>query len=91
MVWCPGKTKLEAFFTKKMRIEVKYLKEFSPVHLIGPSLEFSESAEHVGIIQSVSGNLPNIYNCISSHKKALGAVFHTGAAKHHIAKPAAGL
>ena len=91
VVLCPSKTKLQVFSTKKMRSEVKYLKEFSPVHLNGSSLEFSESAEHVGIIRSVSGNLPNIYNRISSHKKALGAVLHTGAAKHHRANPAAGL
>ena len=88
---CPGKTKLQVIASKKMSSEVAYLKEFSPVVLNGIKLKFHDSAEHVGIIRSVSGNLPNILDRISSHKKAVSAVLHSGAARHHRANPAAGL
>ena len=88
---CPGKTKLQVMSTKKMRTAVDYLKEFSPVNLCGNRLEFCDETEHVGVIRSVHGNLPNILNRISAHKKAVAAVLHTGAARHHRANPIAGL
>ena len=65
--------------------------QFSPVSLNGAKLEFHESAEHVGSVRSVSGNMPNILTRISSHKKVVCAVLHTGAARGHRANPAAGL
>ena len=37
------------------------------------------------------GNLPNLLNRILAHKKALGAVLHTGTARHHRGNPAASL
>ena len=85
------KTILQAMSGKTQAPELKYLKEFSPIVLNGAKLEFKENAEHVGIIRSSAGNLPNILNRISSHKKALAAVLHSGAARHHRANPAAGL
>ena len=88
---CPGKTKLQVLATKKMRRHVDYLKHFSPVNLNGTRLDFCDSAEHVGILRSINGNLPNIYERIFSHKKALAAVLYTGVAKQHRANPAAGL
>ena len=57
----------------------------------GIKLKFHDSAEHVGVIRAVSGNLPNIVNRISSQKKAVGAVLHNGLAKHHRADPASRL
>ena len=88
---CPGKTKLQVISTKKMKATVDYLKVFSPVNLNGKKLDFSDESEHVGVIRSVHGNLPNILNRISAHKKAVGAVLHTGAARQHRANPVAGL
>ena len=88
---CAEKTVLQVFATKKMKTEIDYLKEFSPVTLEGIKLEFCDTAEHVGIVRAVSGNLPNIVNRISSHKKAVAAVLHAGTARHHRANPAAGL
>ena len=85
------KTKLQVFFPKEFVKEVEYLKTFSPINILGDKIEFSEFAEHVGIIRSVSGNLPNILSRISSHKKALGATLHSGAARHHRGNPVAGL
>ena len=57
---CPGKTKLQVISTKKMKATVDYLKVFSPVNLNGKKLDFSDESEHVGVIRSVHGNLPNI-------------------------------
>ena len=74
-----------------MKNEVDYLQEFSPVNMNGKKLEFCDETEHVGVIRSVHGNLPNILNRISAHKKAVAAVLHTGAARHHRANPVAGL
>jgi hypothetical protein len=76
---------------KKLSKELEYLKEFSPVIMNGIKVEFHDSTEHVGIVRSVSGNLPNILNRISSHKRSVAAVLHSGAARHHRANPAAGL
>ena len=74
-----------------MASEIRYLKEFSPVNINGVKIKFKDNAEHVGIIRSVSGNLPNIIQRISAHKKAVGAVLSNGLAKHHSANPAARL
>ena len=45
----------------------------------------------MGIIRSVSGNLPNLLRRITAHKKALGMVLHTGVAKGHHGNPAASI
>ena len=66
-------------------------KSFSPVKLNEESLKFFDNAEHVGIVRSVVGNLPNILSRISAHKSAISAVLHTGAARHHRGNPAASL
>ena len=43
---------------------------------IGPNqIAFTSKAEHVGVVRSTSGNLPNILNRISSSKKALKECF----------------
>ena len=54
--------------TTKMKTVVSYLKEFSPVNLNGIKLDFAENADHVGIVCSTSGNLPNILQRISSFR-----------------------
>ena len=54
-------------------------------------MDFADEAEHLGVIRSVDGNGPNLLNRFSSHKKALGAVLHTGIARHHRGNPAASL
>ena len=80
---CPTKTKLQVLNTTKMRAEVSFLKEFSPVILNGMKLKFEDNADHVGIVRSVIGNRPNILMRITAHKNAAAAVLHAGAARHH--------
>ena len=74
-----------------MAKEVVYLKKYSPVNMKGTRIKFESNTEHVGIVRSVNGNLPNILQRISSHKAALGAVLANGLAKHHRANQAARL
>ena len=63
----------------------------NPLTIDGNQIEFVETAEHVGIVRATSGNLPAILSRLSSHKKALGAVLHTGVARGHRGNPAASL
>ena len=88
---CSEKTVLQALFTKDMAKEVEYLKKFSPVDIDGVKVKFKNNAEHVGIVRSVHGNLPNVVDRISSHKAAIGAVLAHGLANHHRANQAARL
>ena len=42
-------------------------------------------------MRNESSNLPHIMSRIEAHQKALGAVLHTGAARHHRGNPAASI
>ena len=88
---CPGKSKLQVFSTKAMAETVQYAKETNPIIIDGEPIEFVDSAEHVGLIRSTTGNLPTILARITAHRKALGAVLHTGMARGHRGNPAASL
>jgi len=57
----------------------------------GEVIEPSNEAEHVGVVRSVNGNLPNIMNRIASFKKALGAIASCSLARGHRANPKASL
>ena len=87
----PGKTKLQVFFTTKMRQEVRYAMVTNPIKLSDKDIKFSESAEHVGVLRSTNGNQATILARITEHKRALGAVLHTGMARGHRGNPAASL
>ena len=88
---CVEKTKLLSFATEDMAFSVDYQKTISPVNINGEKICFVDSAEHVGILRAVTGNLPNILKQIIAHKKKLGAVLHTGVAQGHHGNPAASL
>ena len=84
---CPGKTVLQVITPKKHEREVEYLKEFAPIVLNKVKLEYKNTAEHVGIIRATTGNLPNILDRITAHKKAVAVVLHSGAARNHRGNP----
>ena len=86
---CFEKTKLQIISTPPMAPAVEYLKLVSPVNIDGHKIPFADTAEHVGILRNVNGNLPNILNRITAHRKALGATLHTGIARNHRGNPAA--
>ena len=88
---CSEKTKLQAFHTKQMEMPVDYAKKTNSIKINNEQIDFSETAEHVGMVRSIAGNLPTILARISAHKKALGAILYTGIARGHRGNPAASL
>ena len=87
----PEKTKLLAFCPAGSETEVDYAKIISPINIYGQSIPFSDSAEHVGIVRSVHGNLPNIQARLSAHKRAVFSVLPAGMARGHHSNPAAAM
>ena len=85
------KTKLLAYAKKDMAAYFEYWKYVNPIEVNGTNIKFSETAENVGVVRSVTGNLPSLLACITSHKRALGSVLHAGLARSHRANPSASL
>ena len=86
--------KLSSTKTKLLQITPPRFQNFipyNPIRIDGEVIEPTTEAEHVGVIRSVSGNLPNILNRVASFKKALGALASCGLAKGHRANPVATL
>ena len=85
------KTKLLAFVPPGQELEVYYQSLTSPLYLNGHKINFSSSAEHLGVLRSVDGNMPNILSRISAHTRALMSILPTGMAHCHRGNPAASL
>ena len=83
------KTKLVVFSTKNHQHLVNHQKMLSPIANNSTPIEFSLTAEHVGITRSSEGNLPHILGRISSHRKALFSIIPAGLSKRNNANPAA--
>ena len=52
---------------------------------------FATTADHVGVLRSVNGNLPHIHQRMVSHKRALAKMLSMGMTKSHRANPLASL
>ena len=63
----------------------------APVQIEEMRIPFVESAEHVGVIRSISGNLPHIHQRLVNHKKSLAAILFTGMSRRHRANPLAAI
>ena len=87
----PEKTKLVAFYNSKQKDLVDYQTSSISIAIEGKEIKCTDTAEHVGIVRSNSGNLPHILDRVSSHRKALFSVLPAGLARHHSANPAASL
>ena len=85
----PSKTKLLVYSKANHVHWVDHAKLINPITIAGVPVEFTSEAEHVGILRNVSGNLPNILNRISSHKKMLNKILSAGAGRGHRGNPAA--
>ena len=85
----PEKTKLLAFNPPKNDLYLTKL--LNPLSLHNHKIDFSNSADHVGILRSVDGNLPSVMARLSAHTKAVMAVLPAGMAYHHKGNPAASL
>ena len=88
----PEKTKLLAFSTPKHRSDVSYLELINNLQINGTCINFTSTADHVGIVRSSdNSNLPHILDRISNHKRALFGVLPAGLARKHNSNPAASL
>ena len=85
------KTKLQVFSPSNLHTSVEYWTRAASIAIDDKFINFVDTAEHVGILRSVSGNQAHILKRISSHKRALAAVLSSGLARHHRASPAASL
>ena len=87
----PEKTKLLIFSPTSSNTYATYYKNCNYLSINTTPLANVPSAEHVGIVRAISGNLPHILKRISSHKKALASVLSSGMSRHHRGNPAASL
>ena len=85
-----AKTKLLVFFRHETDY-VKYVKLLSPLQIGDVPIEFVNTAEHVGVLRSVSGNLPHIHQRIVNHKGSLAKILSMGMSRRHRANPIAAL
>ena len=88
----PEKTKLFAFASPKHKPDIDYFKLVNNIQIDGTNINFTSTAEHVGIVRSSDySNLPHILDRISNHKRALYGVLPAGLARRNNANPAASL
>ena len=64
-----------------------YVKRISPIHIGNDKIPFVENAEHVGVIRSVTGNLPHLHQRLVNHRKALHGILFAGMSRRHRANP----
>ena len=86
-----SKTKLIPIYLPKHSFLVEYAKLVSTVTVDDTVVKFVSEAEHVGVIRSSTGNMPNILHRVSCYKKALLSVSSCGISKTQRGNPAASL
>ena len=87
----PDKTKLLVFSPPNQHLDVYLQKLRNHLVIDGHVIDFSSSAEHVGILRSPEGNMPNIISRMSAHTRAIMSCLPTGMARKHRGNPAASL
>ena len=83
----PTKTKLVQIVPPRTSTFVP----FNPITMFDNPVELVQQAEHVGVIRSSDGNLPNLLQRFSSFRKALGSIMSCGLARRRRSNPAASL
>ena len=86
-----SKTKLLPVYQPRHEYLVEYAKLVNPVKIENMAVQFVREAEHVGVLRSCHGNMPNILERIANHKKAIGSISSAGMARSHRGNPAASL
>ena len=87
----PSKTKLVPYFAPRHKYLVNYAELVNPVTIGGEPVRFVSEAEHVGVLRSSAGNMPNILQRISAHKTALNSVCSAGLTRGQRGNPAASI
>ena len=85
------KTKLQAYSCKNSDTKAYYAKVINPIRIKDKVIQFSDEAEHVGLVRSTAGNVPHISSRFTAHKKSLASVLPFGLARSHRCNPAASL
>ena len=67
------KTKLMIFCNKETEY-TRYSRMISPLSIGNTPVQFATTAEHVGVLRSVSGNLPHLQQRIVSHRRSLAQI-----------------
>ena len=88
---CADKTKLLVITSKGNKALAEYSEAVNPIHIDGLPIKFTSSAEHVGVVRTTSGNLPNLMNSITSHRNSLRTILPAGVSRAHRGNPAASL
>ena len=86
-----SKTKLLPVYLPRHEHLVEYSKLVNTVTVDETIVKFVSEAEHVGVLRSSTGNMPNVLQRIACHKQALGGVCSAGIARAHRGNPAASL
>ena len=78
--------------TKLMKItppRAKTKPEYNPININGEPIGFVKEAEHVGVLRSTDGNMPNILQRVTAFKNALGSIVSCGLAHGRTSNPSA--
>ena len=73
------KTKLLSFVPPHLNLQVYLQKLQVPLSLNGKVIDFSTTAEHLGVLRSPDGNMPNILSRLSAHTRSIMAILPTEA------------
>ena len=85
------KTKLLVFSPSGLEDETHLQKLLCPLFLNGHQINFSTSAEHVGVLRSTEGNMAHVMSRLSAHTRAILSIAPSGMAYSHNGNPAASL
>ena len=86
---CAEKTRLQVYLPTTDPSFIQTI--FNPIKVNGKTIEFSSTAEHVGILRSTDGNKATILARFSSHKRAIAAILHSGLARNQLGNPASSM
>ena len=84
---CHDKTKL----LMVSKVDKVSLEVYNPICIDNHNIDFSEQAEHVGVIRAKDGNMPHILGRISAHRKALRSILSAGIAQNTRVNPVVAL
>ena len=83
----PTKTKLMEIVPPRRNSRVLS----NPICIGNQTIDFVQEAEHVGILRSTNGNMPNILRRVAAFKKALGSIVSCGLSQGRSSNPVASL
>ena len=86
-----SKTKLLPMYLPRHAHLVDYTKLVNTVTVDNTAVEYVQDAEHVGVIRSCTGNMPNILHRVACYKQALQSLSPAGITKSQRGNPAANL